>query len=151
MSEPSLPGGWLPPRPPGGPQEAEPARAREPERRAPVFVQPDGRTGAGERNGLAIAALVCAGSSLALLVLSLGLSFALSLPLAGAAWVCAARARPDVQPGQRRAGLILAMVAVGLSVLAAVVWIVLVAAGVSVQDLQDNLQRELERQRRAGG
>ena len=150
MSEPELPGGWLPPRPPGGAPEPEP-EPPPPERRGPVFVQPDGRQAAGERNGLAIAALVCAIASLALLVLSLGLSFALSLPLAGAAWVCAARARPDVQPGQRRAGLILAMVAVGLSVLAAVVWIVLVAAGVSVQDLQDNLQRELERQRRAGG
>jgi hypothetical protein len=145
MSEPSLPGGWLPPRPPGATEEPPP------ERRPPVFVRPDGRQASGERNGLAIAALVCAVASLALLVLSLGLSFALSLPLAGAGWVCAAKARPDVAPGQRRAGLILAMVAVGLSVLAAVVWIALVAAGVSVQDLQDNLQRELERQRRAGG
>ena len=146
MSEPSLPGGWLPPRPPDRAEEPPP-----PEPRAPVFVRPDGRQAAGERNGLAIAALVCAISSLALLVLSLGLSFALSLPLAGVAWVCAARARADVRPGQRRAGLVLAVVAVALSVLAAVVWIALVAAGVSVQDLQDNLQRELERQRRAGG
>ena len=143
---PELPGGWLPPRPPGATEEPAP-----PEPRPPVFVRPDGRQASGERNGLAIAALVCAIASLALLVLSLGLSFALSLPLAGAAWICAARARPDVQPGQRRAGLILAIAAVALSVLAAVVWIALVAAGVSVQDLQDNLQRELERQRRAGG
>jgi hypothetical protein len=150
MSEPTLPGGWLPPRPPGGPHEPEPpARATEPA--APVFVRPDRHAAADERNGLAVAALVCAIASLTLLVLSLGLSFALSLPLAGAAWVCAARARADVRPAQRRAGLILAMVAVGLSVLAAVVWIALVAAGVSVQDLQDNLQQELERQRRAGG
>ena len=63
----------------------------------------------------------------------------------------AAKARRDVQPRQRKAGLVLAIAAVALSVLAAVVWIALIAAGFSVQDLQDNLQRELERQRRAGG
>jgi hypothetical protein len=148
MSEPQLPGGWLPPRPPDGAPGSEPVR---PEPRTPVFVQPDGRAPAGGRNGLAIAALVCAISSLALLVLSLGLSFALSLPLAGAGWICAAKARPDVQPRQRKAGLVLAIAAVALSVLAAVVWIALIASGFSVQEFQDNLQRELERQRRAGG
>ncbi|MFL6004866.1 MAG: hypothetical protein ACJ744_01325 [Gaiellaceae bacterium] len=148
MSEPQLPGGWLPPRPPDGAPGSEPG---PPEPHTPVFVQPDGRAPAGGRNGLAIAALVCAISSLALLVLSLGLSFALSLPLAGAGWICAAKARPDVQPRQRKAGLVLAIAAVALSVLAAVVWIALIAAGFSVQELQDNLQRELERQRRAGG
>jgi hypothetical protein len=146
MSEPSLPGGWLPPRPPSAADEPAP-----PEPHAPVFVQPDRSAAAGGTNGLAIAALVCGIASLGLLVLSLGLSFALSLPLGGAGWVCAARARRDVQPGQRKAGLILAVAAVALSVLAAVVWIALIAAGFSVQDLQDNLQRELERQRRAGG
>jgi hypothetical protein len=148
MSEPQLPGGWLPPRPPDGAPGSEPP---PPEPHTPVFVQPDGRPPAGGRNGLAIAALVCAISSLGLLVLSLGLSFALSLPLAGAGWICAAKARPDVQPRQRKAGLVLAIAAVALSVLAAVVWIALIAAGFSVQELQDNLQRELERQRRAGG
>jgi hypothetical protein len=148
MSEPQLPGGWLPPRPPGGAPGSEPG-PREPH--TPVFVQPDGRAPAGGTNGLAIAALVCAVSSLGLLVLSLGLSFALSLPLAGAGWLCAAKARRDVRPRQRKAGLVLAIAAVALSVLAAIVWIALIAAGVSVQDLQDNLQRELERQRRAGG
>jgi hypothetical protein len=147
MPDPQLPGGWLPPRPPG----AEPHAPRGPEPPAPVFVQPDRTAAQGGTNGLAIAALVCAISSLALLVLSLGLSFALSLPLAGAGWICAAKARPDVQPGQRKAGLVLAIAAVALSVLAAIVWVALVAAGFSVQDLQDNLQRELERQRRAGG
>ena len=45
----------------------------------------------------------------------------------------------------------LAIAAVALSALAAVVWIVLIAAGVSVEDLQQNLEDELERQRRASG
>ena len=146
MSEPSLPGGWLPPRPPGATEEPAP-----PEPRPPVFVRPDGRQASGERNGLAIAALVCAIASLALLVLSLGLSFIFSLPLGVGAWVCAAKAPRDVQPGQRKVGLILAIAAVALSVAAAAVWIVLIAAGVSVDDLQQNLQNELDRQRSAGG
>ena len=42
-------------------------------------------------DGLAVAGLVCAVSSLGLLVFSLGLSFFFSLPLGGAGWVCAAR------------------------------------------------------------
>ncbi len=139
---PRIPEGWLPPQPP---QYSEPPRSLEPQ--APIFVRPAGEQGT---NGLAIAALVCAISSLGLLVLSLGLSFIFSLPLGVAGWVCAARAPRDVRPGQRKTGLILAIVAVALSVVAAVVWIVLIAAGVSVTDLQQNLQDELDRQRRAG-
>ena len=56
-----------------------------------------------------------------------------------------------MRPGQRRAGLILAIAAVALSVLAAVIWLGLIAAGFSVEELQQNLENELERQRRAGG
>jgi hypothetical protein len=139
---PRIPGGWLPPQPP---QRSEPPRTPEPQ--APVFVRPASEQGT---NGLAIAALVCAILSLGLLVLSLGLSFIFSLPLGAAAWVCAAKAPRDVQPGQRKVGLWLAIAAVALSVVAAVVWIVLIAAGFSVEDLQQNLENELERQRRAG-
>jgi hypothetical protein len=139
---PRLPEGWLPPQPP---QDYEPPRAPAPQ--APTFVRPAAEQGT---NKLAIAALVCAISSLGLLVLSLGLSFIFSLPLGIAGWVCAAKAPRDVRPGQRRAGLMLAIAAVALSVVAAVVWIVLIAAGVSVADLQQNLQDELDRQRRAG-
>jgi hypothetical protein len=137
-----LPGGWLPPQ---APRSAQP---REPEPQGPVFVR-----GAREEgtNGLAIAALVCAISSIALLVLSLGLSFPFSLPLGITGWLCAIRARVDAQGGQRKAGFVLALAAVALSALAAVVWVALIAAGVSVEDLQRSLENELERQRRAGG
>jgi hypothetical protein len=38
-----------------------------------------------------------------------------------------------------------------LSVLAAVAWLVLSAAGFSPEELQQSLENELERQRRAGG
>ena len=73
---PRTPGGWLPPQPP---QQFEPPPTLEP--RAPVFVRPAGEQGT---NGLAVAALVCAISSLGLLVLSLGLGFIFSLPLGAA-------------------------------------------------------------------
>ena len=139
---PRLPGGWLPPQPP---QLQEPPRPAQPQ--PPIFVRAEGDRGT---NGLAIAALVCAISSLVLLVFSLGLSFIFSLPLGAAGWVCAAKAPRDVQPGQRKAGLVLAIAAVALSVAAAVAWIVLIAAGFSVDELQRNLENELERQRRAG-
>jgi hypothetical protein len=139
-----LPGGWLPPQAPDAPQPGAPEAPAE----APIFVRAPATTGT---NGLAIAALVCAISSLALLLLSLGLAFPFSLPLGISGWICAARARVDVRPGQRRAGLVLAIAAVALSALAAVVWIGLIAAGFSVEELQQNLEDELERQRRAGG
>jgi hypothetical protein len=142
---PPLPGGWLPPQPPSPPRPQEPLQA--PDRQVPVFVRSSEETGT---NGLAIAAIVCAVSSLGLLLLSLGLSFAFSLALGIGGWVSAARAPRDVRPGQRKAGLVLAIAAVALSVAAAVVWIVLIAAGFSVEELQQNLEQELERQRRAG-
>jgi len=141
---PNLPGGWLPPQPPS-PHQPQPAAERP---QPPVFVQPRGQ-GQGGTNGLAIAALVCAISSLGLLVLSLGLSFFFSLPLGVGGWICAVRADRDIQPGQRKVGLVLSIVAVALSVTAAVVWVVLIAAGFSVEELQHNLEQELERQRRA--
>ena len=112
-----------------------------------MFVRAAGEKGT---NGLAIAALVSAVSSFGLLLLSLGLSFAFSLPLGIGGWICAVKAPRDVRPGQRKAGLVLSIAAVALSVTAAVVWIVLIAAGFSVEELQQNLEQELERQRRAG-
>ena len=138
MADPPIPGGWLPPQP----QEPPPA----PERQPPVFVRAAGETGT---NGLAIAALVCAVSSFGLLLLSLGLAFAFSLPLGIGGWICAVRAPRDVRPGQRKTGLVLSIAAVALSVTAAVVWLVLIASGFSVEELQRNLEQELER-RRAG-
>jgi hypothetical protein len=141
MAPEHLPGGWLPPQAPGAPQH------REPEPQGPAFVRGPADEGT---NGLAIAAMVSGISSIALLVLSLGLSFPFSLPLGITGWICAARARVDVRAGQRKAGLVLAIAAVALSALAAVVWVALIAAGFSVEELQQNLENELERQRRAG-
>ena len=144
---PELPGGWLPPQPPGAAPQTpgygqQPYQPPQPQQ--PTFVQPRKQQGT---NGLAIASLVCAVSSLGLLVLSLGLSFFFSLPLGIAGWICAAKANRDVQPGQRKTGQVLSIIAVALSVTAAIVWIVLIAAGFSVDELQRNLEQELERQR----
>src|SRR5829696_10433895 len=114
MADPErLPGGWLPPRPPGRPSP-EPPRPGP-----PVAPSPPG----GGTSGLAVAAMACAIGSLALLVLTLGLSFAFSLPLAVIAWVCAVRARRGVEPGRHGAALVLAISAVALSVVATAVWL----------------------------
>ena len=146
MAEQELPGGWLPPQAAGGAPAPPPASSpAEPESQRPVFVQPRGEPQG--TNTLAVAALVCAVTSLGLLVFSLGLSFLFSLPLGLVGWVCAARAPKDIRPGQLRAGRLLALVAVGLSVAAAVVWLLLIAAGYSPDELQRTLEQELERQR----
>ena len=141
MAERELPGGWLPPQAPG----AAPAPPSEDSER-PAFVQPRGRQGS---NGLAVAALVCAISSLGLLVFSLGLSFLFSIPLGLTGWVCAVRAPKDIRPGQRQAAKVLAIIAVVLSVAAAIAWLALMAAGYSPEDLQRSLEQELERQRQS--
>jgi NADH:ubiquinone oxidoreductase subunit K len=140
VAERELPGGWLPPQAPG----AAPAPPEDSERHA--FVQPRGQQGT---NGLAVAALVCAISSLGLLVFSLGLSFLFSIPLGLTGWVCAVRAPKDIRPGQRQAAKVLAIIAVALSVAAAIAWLALMAAGYSPEDLQRSLEQELERQRQS--
>ena len=80
---------------------------------------------------------------------SLGLSFLFSIPLGLTGWVCAVRAPKDVRPGQRKAAKVLAIIAVALSVAAAIAWLVLMAAGYSPEDLQRSLEQELERQRQS--
>ena len=131
---------WLPPQAPG----ARPVPPPD-----PLAATPPAARAAAASNGLAVTSIVLSLCALGLLVLSLGLSFALSLPLAGGAWVCASRARRQGTTGQGRAARILAMVALALSAAALVVWLVLIASGFSPDDLQRDLERELERQRRS--
>ena len=90
-------------------------RRARPSRRPRCSSVPRGEQGT---NGLAIAALVCAVSSIGLLVLSLGCRNSIfSLPLGAAGWGLRREGRPrDVRPGQRKAGLVLAIAAVALSV-----------------------------------
>ena len=147
MAEQELPGGWLPPQAPGGAAAPPSAQSPETEAERPSFVQP--RAEQQGTNTLAVAALVCAISSIGLLVFSLGLSFLFSIPLGLTGWVCAARAPQDVRPGQRKAAKVLAILAVALSVAAAIAWLALMAAGYSPEDLQRSLQEELDRQRQS--
>ncbi len=144
MADRELPGGWLPPQPPTGPTQYQPPTEAD---QRPVFVQPRGREEG--TNGLAVAAIVCAVSSIGLLLISLGLSFVFSLPLALTGWVCAARAPKDVRPGQRSTARTLAIIAVLLSITAAIVWLILMWAGFSPEELQRDLERELQQQRRS--
>jgi hypothetical protein len=133
MAEQELPGGWLPPQAPHRPGEEPPA----PPLAVPPPVQPEGTSALG------VTALVCAVTSIGLVVFSLGLSFALSLPLAITGWVCASRTE---RPG---AGRVISIVAVGVSVVAALVWVALMLAGYSPEELQRSLEHELERQRQS--
>jgi hypothetical protein len=157
--EPSV-HGWLPPRAPGGEspprfetaplQAPEPAESWQPpsaERRhwepAPV------PTARPESNGLAIGAIVLGVLSVGLLLMSLGTSFVFSLPMSGAAWAFGARARQRApEGGPAQAAVVIGMVGVGLAVAAAVIWIALFSAGISLEDLRDYLERKLEEQRR---
>jgi hypothetical protein len=106
-------------------------------------------------SGLAITAIVLGALGIALLLLSFGTWFPASLLCSGAAWACgiAARNRADADPAARARGpahaaVVIGMVGVGLGIAAAVIWIVLISAGVSIDDLRDWLDRRLAQERR---
>jgi hypothetical protein len=158
--------GWLPPRAPGAdppprfdaPVE-EPAPARpEPPPSGPTFVRPSAPP-RGERNAAAAWAMALGITGLVLVVLSLGSLFILTIPLSGAAWALARKAQRRIESGattqgegQATAALWLGRIGVIAGVAALVVFIVLVASGVDLEQLRDDLQRELdERREREGG
>jgi hypothetical protein len=164
--------GWLPPRAPGAqttprfePEppapEPPPASGWQPpaaQRAAPVAqraVPAVARPPQARASGLAITAIVLGALGIALLLLSLGTWFPASLLCSGAAWGCgiAARNRADADPaasarGPAHAAVVIGMVGVGLGVAAAIIWIVLISAGVSIEDLRDWLDRRLAEERR---
>ncbi len=87
--------------------------------------------------------------SVGLLLMSLGTSFLFSMPMSGAAWAFGVRARQrSPEAGSAQAAVTIGMVGVGLAAAAAVIWIVLFSAGITLEDLRDYLQRKLEEQRR---
>jgi hypothetical protein len=160
----STPGGWLPPAAPGaGPrprfdeppeQPAPPAppAPADPPRPAPTFVR--SRPGPGERNSTAVWAIVLGTTGLALLLLSLGSLFVLTLPCSVGAWVLALRARREIASGsatrgtgQATAALWLGRIGVIAGVAAMVVFLALLATGFDFEQFRDDLQRELDRQR----
>ena len=159
--------GWLPPTAPGAqspprfdaaPEHVVPAQA-EPAPAAPTFVLPSAAA-RGERNRTAVWAITLGIVALALLVLSLGSLFILSLPCSAAAWVLAVRARKQIDngtteqgEGQATAALWLGRIGVIAGVAAMVVFIALVASGFDFEQFRDDLEQELDerRERRDGG
>ena len=160
-------GGWLPPAAPGGhppprfdaggwtaPRTADPepgpaaARAHPPRFDAPQAVG----------NVTAVWALVLGIAGLALLLVSFGTLFIITLPLSVAAWALATRARAAIAAGRATTGqaqvtaaLWLGRAGVIAGVAAAVVLIALIASGFDFEELRRDLEREMERQREDGG
>jgi hypothetical protein len=164
--------GWLPPNAPGAkppprfdtppeqpaPKQPEPPRP-EPPRAEPTFVRA-GAARAGPRNAAAVWAVALGITGLALLVLSLGSLFLVTLPCSIAAWALAGRARRQIESGattqgdgQATAALWLARIGVIAGVAALVVFIALLASGFDFEQFRDDLQRELDerRERQDGG
>jgi hypothetical protein len=103
---------------------------------------------------MAIVSMVCAAVALLLLVFSVGVGYPASLVIGAVALGLALGSRRrEGRPGQARAAVILAGLAVGLSIVAAIVWLALQSSGYGPDDLQRWLEDELRRmdQRRSSG
>ena len=159
--------GWLPPTAPGAnppprfdapPEQPAPPRP-EPPPSGPTFMRA-GAAAAGQRNAAAVWAIALGITGLALLVLSLGSLFLVTLPCSIAAWGLAGRARRQIESGattqgegQAVAALWLGRIGVIAGVAALVAFIVLLASGFDFEQLRDDLERELDerRERQDGG
>ena len=147
--------GWLPPTAPGAkpaPRFDTPAQqpAEAPE---PTFVRAS-PPAPGERNRTAVWAVALGVTGLVGLVISLGALFVFTLPCSIAAWILGARARKAIASGattegegQATAALWLGRIGVIVGVAAMVVFILLVVTGVDLEQLREDLERELEERR----
>jgi hypothetical protein len=159
--------GWLPPRAPGGreapqfemavpdvapsgavPEIASPAAAP----RIPAPLPPRSPQRAAP-NGLALTSVILGLCGILLLVLSLGLGFPVALPCSIASWLCGANARTRINlgeattgRGQAQAGYLLGVAGVVIGVAAAVGWIIWLANGGDLDQLQRDIQRWSDRQ-----
>jgi hypothetical protein len=98
----------------------------------PVFLPPNatGAAPAEAQNNKAVWALIFGSGSLGLLVFSAGLLFFLTLPASIAGWVLGSRAkRASNGRDQANVAVIIAIVGLILSVIAAGIWIALLATG----------------------
>jgi hypothetical protein len=137
--------------PPVAPQPVEPVEPAEPARPQPSMFTAEARPRTGS-NPLAITALVLGIIGIGLLLLSAGLGFVIALPCSIAAWICGSHARNRIAAGeakgsygQAHAAYILGIMGVVLGVIAMIGWLIAIAAGVSPTELQEDLQRELDR------
>jgi hypothetical protein len=159
--------GWLPPQAPGGQPPPrfdmvvpEPAEARAPsvERPQPVPPRFDTRRPArapNQTNGLALTAVILGVLGLVVLAITLGLGFIVALPCSIAAWMCGAQARNRINlgetntgRGQANVGYLLGVAGVVIGVAAAVGWIVWLANGGDLEQLQRDLERWRDEQAR---
>ena len=144
--------GWLPPRAPGAhpPPRFDTPAQEPPPAPEPRFVPAP----PGERNRAAVWALTLGITGLVGLLISFGALFLFTLPCSIAAWILGARARRLIAggvttqgEGQATAALWLGRIGVIVGVAAMVAFIVLIASGVDLEQLRDDLQRELDRRR----
>jgi hypothetical protein len=154
--------GWLPPVAPGSgapepaPPPQRPTFARAGPDRSGTRSQPTSSASSG--NPQAVWALVLAIAALALLLVSLGTLFVLTLPCSIAAWWLAGQARRRLQTGetangsgQAVAALWIARIGMIAGVAAAVVLIALLASGFDFEQFREDLERELEQRRERRG
>jgi hypothetical protein len=163
-----MPDGWLPPEAPGGrpaprfdmvvPERpaAAPEPAVAPAALSPEFTRaPRPPAAQAQTNGLAVTALVLGVIGLGLLVVTLGLGFLFALPCSVGAWICGAQARTRIALGEAtrgrgraHAGYLLGLAGVVLGVAAAVGWIIWLASGGDLEQLQHDLERLRDQQSR---
>jgi len=140
--------GFLPPQAPGG-VATPPLQAPAPER--PTFVAQ--RMESGPRSPLALAGTIVGAIALLLLLLTVGVGFFVTGVMGLVSVMLGLLARQQIRDagvgraGQARAAIWIGSIALGLSVVAFVVWTALDASGFSPQDLQRWLEDRLEEQR----
>ena len=96
--------------------------------------------------------------ALALLLLTLGTGFFVTVPASIVALVLALAARRRVEAGltaagagPAQAGKVIAWIGIVAGIVAGIVWIVLIASGVDVQEWLEDLRRDLEEREDGGG
>jgi hypothetical protein len=122
----AVPSEFLPPDP-----YAEAPPAPQPASR-PLFLPPTATLPAPRegQNNRAVAALIVGSASLGLLFFSAGLLFFVTIPGSIAAWILGHRAkRLDTGQDQANVAVIIAIAGLVLGVIAAAVWILLIALG----------------------
>jgi hypothetical protein len=109
----------------------------------PPYARPAPEPG----NGLATISLVLIVAGLLILLPSFGLLLPLSLPFSIAAWVTGTFGRRAVATGQTKAGdgiahagIVLGIVGIVLAVVAAVVWGILFANGLDLEEFRRDLE-----------
>ncbi|MEA2292668.1 MAG: hypothetical protein QOE86_307 [Solirubrobacteraceae bacterium] len=148
MSDRPLPSGWLPPKPPAhmtspqAPQRPMGEWPRPPQTEPPMPSSP-----------VAVAAIGVSAGAILLLVATAGVSYAISLVLSLSGFLMArqaqrrARLGDPIRPGQARAAVVASAIALGLAGLAALVWALLAANGITPADLADWLRQQATRVR----